>query len=345
MELVRLTASAARTRVLESMGVVSHVAAREREAELLRATLWALSVPVGDEPFREVHVTRLLNRALETLLALDDESDEAALRLRLREVLDGLVAHGDANDRGEGRYLPGSCRLVRLGVGALLVGGIPTSLLPESTRRGLEHNGVTRRLLVGNIDGLHLPEEQLPIWAHIPPEPLASWGAQMCRQPLEKHGTASEPKADELYAPSLARGAHQLRRWSAARREIPDGLYLGRQRRVFGAQEYFLADLRAGVVARSGGVFLPGEWKRFMFYTDLRDGNPLMTELSQREGTLRVKLHGGLPLGEWRLFSALGEWREQDRSWLFHRSEDHPRVVERLRALHVGNEQELRSYE
>src|SRR5713226_8462397 len=123
-----MSREAARAAVADSLGLSAAVAKPEiLRFEVLRALTWALTS--GTQP---VHILRLLNRATSIMSPLLETTDDRQVRSELREGLDALADAGDLVELEGGLWLPATTRIVRLRYGDshLLVGGIPSRLLP-----------------------------------------------------------------------------------------------------------------------------------------------------------------------------------------------------------------------
>ena len=281
-----------------------------RECALLRSCLWALSG--GDRP---VHVLRVLNLAFdlspENIFAGRDSVALTGLRSRLRAALDNLSDAGDILSLANGRWLPAPLRQVPLGMadGArLLVGGFPSSLLPETLRKTISHRGAFRRVNSEELGRkLGLPEERLESWVGSAPENLMSWTKFAMDGSYEPFSEANDGSRFAFYAPKLARpGALQTKRWLASAEKL-SGRYLGRRELPFGMRQYRAIEVIGGRVV---SVSLPrlgnGDLRRLMYGLDALAANPVRVETALTSNEFVVVLGSEIPRQERRFFAALG---------------------------------------
>jgi hypothetical protein len=291
-----------------------------------------------------VHVLRVLNCAVE-IASVAANDDGAVVRERLRSCLEELGEAGDAVSLDDGRWMPAPVRVVPLvhaAAPALLVGGVPTTLLGPDLKKDVIAHGAFRRLRTCLIsETLSLPSETLESWNRAPSQALKDWGQAMLNAPLSEY---REPQRDEsafrIYAPAKARqGATQLRRWVDRFGDL-SGRYLAERSRVFGAREYRVVEIISGRVARSGAVLAPGEDRRLRYAADALAHNPTRVQWKKGRGDVTVTLWSEVPRSEQRLFAALGclertEGAYYPRRWHFDH-EDASLVRERLRSLSVS---------
>jgi len=279
-----------------------------RDCALLRSCLWALSG--GNRP---VHVLRVLNLALdlspENVFGGDAGSVE--LRTRLRGALDELSDAGDILALANGRWLPAPLREVPLGTadGArLLVGGFPSSLLPDTLRKTVRHQGAFRRVNVDELGReLGLSQEPLESWVGDAPQDLIGWTKFAMDGSYEPFSEANDGSRFIFYAPKLARpGALQAKRWLSSPEKL-SGRYLGKRELPFGMRQYRAAEVIDGRVVR---VSLPrlgnGDLRRLMYGLDALAANPVQVDMALTSKTFVAVLGSEIPRPERRFFAALG---------------------------------------
>jgi hypothetical protein len=333
-----LTPAQAHTVLARELGGVDLSDVWTLDCVVLRSVLWALTDGV-----RSVHTLRILNRATALVLALPTSTpDERLVRARLRDSLEELSEVGDAVELGQGLWLPGSLREVELGSHSehLLVGGLPTGLLPEQLRGTVVHHGASRRVRGEALRHiLALPVEPLSSWARAPVESLREWAESLLDTELPPYVPPREGAVLRIYAPERAkhRGS-QGKRWVDSAEGL-SGRYLAYRTRVFGVREYRIVEVAEGNVVGSGAALLPGEARRLMYALDARAGKAVSVRWEERGGETRVTLWSELPRSEQRLFAALGTLLPNPddtyypRVWVF--SAHRELVLERLRRLEV----------
>jgi len=305
------------------------------DCELLRSCIWSLSN--GTSP---VHILRVLNLALSLW---DEDQDVHQRRERLREALEELSETGDLVSLPEGRWLPAFTREVSLETNTderLIVGGLPTGILPDELKRLITHHGPYRRVqgaLLG--EALDLPKESVASWAGALTESLEEWAGERLNVKLDRYNEPQEGSRIRVYAPELARErSTQAKRWFERPSSI-SGRFLAARERVFGAREYRIVELREGVIYLIGDTLAPGEARRLMYALDTAAGKPVEVRLGTKGGSLSVTLRSELPRSERRMFGSMGvlEVPESDyypRTWWFEDRYREP-VLSRLQSLRV----------
>ena len=305
------------------------------DCALLRSCIWSLSSAA-----RPVHVLRVLNLVLTTW---DSDQDVLERREHLHEALEELSDAGDLVSLPEGRWLPAPTREVLLESGSderLLVGGLPTGVLPTELKKLIVHHGPYRRVkgqMLG--DALQLPKESVESWAGSPPKELESWAEKVLSIKLVPYVEPREGTRIRIYTPELARDrSPQAKRWFDRPAGI-SGRYLAVRERVFGLREYRIVELQNGAVVASNESLSPSDGRRLMYALDLRAGKPVEVQIGAKNGSLSVTLRSELPRSEQRLFGALGvlEVPEEDyypRTWRFPERYRHI-VLSKLQDLRV----------
>jgi hypothetical protein len=282
------------------------------DCALLRSCLWALSG--GTTP---VHVLRLLN------LATSLEASNAEVRPKIKETLEELAEAGDLVELANGRWLPAPTREVPLETGddaRLLVGGVPTSLLPPEIRSKLENNGVFRRMRGDFITReLGLTSEKRKSWMGEAPEHLEAW----TKAAFQGHYEAAreEGRYFFFYAPELfPASTPQALRWTD-RQDRLSGAYLCRHDLPFGLRRHYAGQIVGGKLARIR-LMQVSDLRRLLYGLDLLSGKPVGVEEATRGAEYSVVLKSELPKAERRLFGALGrvifsEENYYPRTWHF----------------------------
>lgn len=292
--------------------------------ELLRAVLWACT---RGGP---VHINRLLNLSVDVAHASSTDTEEEALRAQLRRTLDALAEVGDVLELDRGHWSPTSPRIVDLGTESaerLLIGGVPTSALPEPLRREVAHRG-TLRFVRGTELERTLTVDVTPLaeWIGAPQLSLRDWGRALLATPLAPYAEPSEGAPMEIYAPAAPaakRSRNQSTRWSDVV-GVADGRYLARRRRVYGGAEYRIVDVRDGVVVASCNALMPGEGRRLMYACDALAGRQVDATLRAEDDVLSLTLWSEVPSPERRFLTIAGtvsgpERAYYPRTWRFQR--------------------------
>ncbi len=297
------------------------------DCALLRSCVWALTG--GGRP---VHILKLLNLAVDvspdSVLAADDFGS-AQIRSRLRMTLDELAEAGDLVSLANGRWLPAPTRQVRLGSAddaRLLVGGLPTSLLPLELGAEVHHNGAFRRTTGERLAReLALPFESSDSWVGPFPADLKAWTQSVFEGDYEAFNEANDAQQFSVYAPQNARpGALQAKRW-VDRPDKLSGRFLGRRDLPFGIRQHRAVEVVNGAIAR---VMIPrlgtGDVRRVMYGLDAAVGNPVLVGNETRGDEFAIVLGSEVPRPEKRFFAALGTLsvppdRYYPRTWRFPR--------------------------
>ena len=303
---------------------------------ILRSCLWALWRSRGP-----AHSTRIVNLAIEVSgqSAVGKAKQE---RILFRQALEELSEVGDLVSLPQGRWLPANMREVIFESEhqeRLIVGGVPSSVLPADLRKTIVHYGPYRRtssLAFG--DALQLPKESLESWAGVPRESLDLWCEDIMGKELAAYVESSDGFKMSLYSPNQFESrTPQYFRWRAPRTDT-SGRFLARRERMFGGYEYRIVEVTKGKVECSGSFLRRGEARRLMYGIDCESERPVEVVVQREHGSLIVILSSEVPWSEQRLFGALGTLKQSEvsypRTWQF--AERYQSVVlERLRSLRV----------
>jgi len=292
--------------------------------ELLRASVWSLAAPTN-----KAHVNRVIGSALPVWQFLSGRAtaSEETLRAELRVALSMLEDAGDLLELSGGYWAPATTRLVELpdGVGHLLVGGAPSAVLDVDGDL-MQFHGPHRHLtrLPSELSAA-LPVENIASWARLPNESLQDWTRDVVDSFVRRPYSPASAEVFEFYRPAEARpGTPQFRRWSEDAGKVTDTL-LARRRRLYGAREYRLVDVRAGQIVGAGELH-DVDVRRLMYSFDLAAGKPVRARRLRAGDRPEWLFTSELPRPEQRTFTAFGTLtipndRPFERRWTFVRNE------------------------
>jgi hypothetical protein len=234
---------------------------------------------------------------------------------------------GDLLELSGGYWAPATTRLVALpeGVGYLLVGGIPSSLLSVD-RTLIQFHGPHRHLATLPSElSMALPVESFASWGRLPSESLHDWARDVVDSFVRQPYSPASGDMFEFYLPADARaGTPQFKRWSEDATKIT-GTLLARRRRLYGAREYRLVDVRAGQIIGVSELHTV-DVRRLMYAFDLAVGNPVRARRLPASDPSEWLFTSELPRPEQRAFTAFGtltipDDRPFERRWTFLRNE------------------------
>ncbi len=306
-------------------------------SEVLRQSLWTLSGASETMDLQPVHITRLVNSAKNLIEQTPsrcfvdetqtDSSDwDEYVHTALRALMDELEDIGDFARLPRGFWLPSPFRLIPVQtIGRwIMVGGIPTRLLPSSVRRACEFSGAARLL---NQDPSHLG---LPLliqskedWCQIPIEPADFW-ARCFLINMEMQEFEALETHYEYYAPGMLKSTQidlQYYRWTDDLARLPDGRYLMRHRSTFGPIFYSVAEVRAKAVCGTASLDSQGgSIRRLQYGLDKITGVPTAVSVRRdQDGASCYILKNELPAAENRLFMTLGQLRDNNKGTYYPR--------------------------
>jgi hypothetical protein len=287
----------------------------------------------------------LLNLAAELApsCSLKDDAGGGEVRDRLKECLEELSDSGDLVSLANGHWLPAPTREVVLGTRdgvRLLVGGLPSSLLPSNLAIEIQNHGPFRRTK-GKLLGseLGLISESCDSWVGGIPRDLLEWTKGAFEGRYDAYNDSGEGRF-YFYAPELARpGTPQGLRW-VDKADRVSGRVLARRDLPFGLRQFRAAELVQG---RIKGLMIPrlagGDLRRLMYGLDALAGNPVAVQREQSTSGIKIVLGSELPRPERRFFAALGELsvpadKYYPRTWRFS-SEHGVEINSRLHDLGV----------
>ncbi|RKG99983.1 hypothetical protein [Corallococcus carmarthensis] len=335
VEVIRATKDAIST-VRRTLGLGSCSAAGSR-FEIMRATVWSIAAPGS-----KAHVNRVLSAALPTWQILSDRAtaSEETLRGELRGALSTLEDAGDLIELRGGYWVPATARFIELpgGVGYLLVGGVPSALLQLDSDE-IQFHGPHRHLakLPSELASL-LPVEDLKSWSRLPEAPLQDWAREVFESHERQPYAPTSADVFEFYLPAKARPEiPQFKRWSEDAGNAT-GTLLARRRRVYGAREYRLVDLRVGRIV--GACELHDiDVRRLMYALDLAGNSPVRARPLRVADQTQWLFTSELPRAEQRALAAFGtlaipDDRPYERRWTFSRNEG--LALDMLRSLGIA---------
>ncbi len=286
-------------------------------AEVIRVALWVLCTRRQTASFAEASVTT--HRLLELARAIwgpigddyregykerDSEHDGEPERngALSRELLDTLAEQGDILSLSGGRWLPTPLRFVPVTPAHhLLVGGMPTHLLPNVALRALRFHGSFRHVEGGAISSL----QQISGTTVRQFQSLESW-------------LGPSQKLEDL-------------------NQIDNGLYLLRASTPWGTHQYSIGFISSRkLIQQSAGIWQT-DIRRLCYALDHRAGKPTRVSWNgkQRELILRSELPGR----ERKFLASVGTLQENadgnyyPRRWII--SEDVAPIFERLKDLGI----------
>ncbi len=292
-------------------------------AEIVRTVLWAH----WRSQEKPVYSTRLIHAVMRSLLPWhcnDDSQDE--IKQRLDETLLELAIIGDIASLPGGYWIPTPLRIVNLPDAKhwLVLGGMPTHLLPSSLHAVLEHNGTARFLT-------SLPDEQKPDidhqpyqeWLRTPDQAIDQWTSTVLDTVVLN--PAGEISID-VYAPAKARGgSYQYERWTKQIGKLSSGRYLARIVRRRNSPAYMIAQIDNGRPVALGVPDLgEGDIRRLMYGLDRHAHNPVRIMAKRHSTYWTLTLRSALPYAEHRLLLALGTLRTRDDGKYYPRWWDVP---------------------
>lgn len=255
-----------------------------------------------------IHTTRIINQTMKFALNSSLETDR---REEIKNCLDKLKYVGDLVSFSKGRWLPAPLREIIIDSDleeSILVGGVPSNAFPKRISKEILYHKQFRKIVSGLIDEIHsTPKINLNFWAQIPNEDLESWAIKIKSIPLEELPASNERGQFELYIPQPQKHkAVQNYRWTG-RFERASGKYLCRNPNVTGKYNYYIAEVRNGEIVALSNTLPQKYYQRIMYAEDFAHGESVIASTEIKNGELIVKLSNPIPLGEYRIFDALGD--------------------------------------
>jgi hypothetical protein len=324
------------------LGLNASCSSSSVQFEVLRATVWSMATPAG-----EVHTNRVLSVALPTYRLLSGRStaSEEALRVELRAALSALEDTGDLLHLGGGYWCPATARLVEIpaGAGYLLIGGMPSSLLPIEDS-AVQYHGPHRHFAKPSRElATTLPAEEFTSWSRVPNRSLLEWAREVLDSLERQPYSPASAEAFEFYLPASSRpGAPQFKRWYESA-GATTGVLLARRMRLYW-REYRLVEMRAGRIVAVCDL-QSVDARRLMYALDQDARNPVRARRLHADDRREWLFTSELPRAEQRAFAAFGtltipDDRPFERRWTFSRHDE--LALGMLRELGITLEQHHR---
>ena len=337
-----------------------HATQASREAlsaEVIRVALWVLCTPRQAVSFAEASVTtrKLLELARAIWRPIEDnygekhgawdlehDSEPERNGTLSRELLDSLAEQGDMFLLSGGRWLPTPLRFVPVTpTHYLLVGGMPTHLLPDVALHALHLHGSFRHVegdaivSLQQISGITVRQFQaLESWLG-PSQKLEELLGLFDQYELQTvvHQQVSD---SSLEAYGANDNKPQFLRWQALN-QVDNGRYLLRASNPWGTHQYSIGFISGRqLIQQSAGIWQT-DIRRLCYALDHRAGKP--TSVSWNEKQRELLLRSELPGRERKFLASVGTLQENadgyyyPRRWVF--SKDVAPVFEMLKNLGI----------
>lgn len=351
-ELGISTSSVVAKRIKEDLvGMYAAQASMEAlSVEIIRVALWALCANRQVTSYAEASVTT--RRLLELTRAIwrpigdaagepghDDEPERKGVLSR--ELLDTLAEQGDICALSGGRWLSAPLRFVPITpTHRLLVGGMPTRLLPSVLLRALSFHG-SFRYVESSANSSLLQNIYIPMrW-----QSLESWlGPAQTLEELVRYFdeqellTVSHQDVADTSLEAYEANMHgsQYSRWQSLAR-VKDGRYLLRSSTPWGISHYTIGLINNRQLTHQSAELRQTDIRRLCYALDKRAGKPTKARWNRRRDLLI--LHSELPGRERKFLSSIGTLIDNTdgsyypRHWLITR--DVPTVFSRLNELGI----------
>lgn len=298
-------------------------------AEIIRVAVWVYCAHGQKSSFSEASVTtrRLLELARAIWAPIADAAkegnaakdtkygDEPGTNVEIgRELLDTLAEQGDIFALGGGRWLPAPPRFVPVTpTHHLLVGGMPTHLLPHALLRALRLHGSFRHVEGNAISSVQQGSGSTIQWQF---QSLQRWlGSAQTLDDLigyfdgqelltVAHQNVSETSL-EAYVASVDKP--QLLRWRSLN-QATDGRYLLRTSTPWGVYQYSIGLLSNRRLTQQSAGLWQIDIRRLCYALDKRAGKP--TSVKWNEVQRELVLRSELPGRERKLLSSIGTLQE-----------------------------------
>ncbi len=299
------------------------------KAETLRVAVWALNVLKQDplrsdtaastykvlaqaramwEPLRTASVVDITKQNLKT------SKEDVENTLLEKELLDSLEEQGDVFSLSGGYWLPTPLRLVPITeTQYLLVGGLPTHLLPQALLQSLHLHGSFRQ-----IDRPIFPErlptstyvsawqfQSLNSWLGPTPPTLHQLTQEFYTQellPISQQGSANQPL--EAYAAYVDKP--QALRWLSLEK-VQDGRYLVRRRTLWGLKQYSAGEIENHRLLRQSRELHFTDIRRLCYALDHMAKTPTRVAWEPEHNMLTMRSE--LPSRERKQMASIGDLR------------------------------------
>lgn len=276
------------------------------KCSIIRNALWMDS---GAQ--HPIHTTRIINQ---TVKFLWNSSSELECREEIKNCLDKLEHAGDLASFSKGKWLPATMREIIIDPDleeSLLVGGVPSNVFPKRIGKKIIHHKQFRKIASGLIDEVYsLPKIALNFWAQIPEEDIELWATKIKSLPLEAFTAGDERQQFQIYIPqSQKHKAIQKFRWKQ-RFDGISGKYLCRNSTVTG-EYYYISELNEGAIVALSNALPRKHYSRMRYAEDFAHSKSVVANAETKNGELIVKLSNRVPLGEHKIFDALGDLNQE----------------------------------
>lgn len=235
----------------------------------------------------------------------DEEDENEGVN---RYLLEALAEQGDVFSLGRGRWISVPLRLVPLSSSLyLLVGGMPTALLPQLILNDLRLHGSFRQIESQVIQSVPAPSQYeewqfqtREHWLGAPALELPTLVEQFNQQEL---GIVQYRTAQSLEAYVASLDKPQGLRWRPLE-HVSDGRYLLRSRMAWGQGRYSIGEIQSHCLIKQSGM--PGsiEIRRLLYALGEAAGVPARARWEQETNTF--VLDSELPMRERKLLATIG---------------------------------------
>lgn len=276
-------------------------------AETVRSSIWSHQ-PQDAKPLQPVHRHRIVATGVSSAAWLLKVDTNVARDL-LSRTIDELVVIGELDRASNGYFLPTPVRWVDIPGEdrKLLVGGVPTRVLPPTIRAGVRQRHFVRE---GEGEG-EIVSQTLDSWINRPTGELDDW--------LRKLLQTEEVNARPIEMPILARAEwqmypsqphrYQYHRWEslASARKLPLGVFLGRIKNGFSVSSWGLLWSDAMGCSLSEISSQEVDVRRVMHALDQNYGWPTTTTIRRGSAWDELVCANELPKAEQRFLNAISE--------------------------------------
>ncbi len=304
-------------------------------AEAIRVALWVQSVYRRTSSCSDATMTTRnlleLARAIWTpitaalqrssAIAQEKSSGEPEVGMEMgRDLLDTIAEQGDIFALRGGYWLPAPLRLVPLTqTHCLLVGGMPTHLLPDTLLHTLRLHGSFRHVESSMLSELQPDLQYTTLWQFqslarwlgpSPPtlEDLARLFSALELLPVNLQNDSS--LSFEAYAAYIDKPQHL--RWQPLD-HVPEGRYLLRTNTPWGIQRYSVGYISNRQLTKQSVELLHTDIRRLCYALDRKAGKPTSVKWDAKRGELI--LNSEFPGRERKLLSSLGFLQENKDSY------------------------------
>jgi hypothetical protein len=319
----------------------SRASAEALHAEAIRLAVWSQTYTRQEAALAQnaVSTRRVLKAARMYLIRSNQDEQESVLE---RNMLDSLADQGDLYAFPGGYWLPAPLRLVPItNRHFLLVGGLPTHLLPPTLLESMEFHGSFRRF-EGSLVPHTLPISNAMLkWQY---QSLANWlgpSPPTMRDLIQLfHSTELLPVEHHhqtLEAYVASSHPWQELRWQTLD-HVRDGRYLLRTSPQFGTREYTIGIVRNHQIFQQSSPLRSIEIRRLCYALDEEAHVLTSVEWDRDKGSL--VLRSELPARERKFLASIGQLqvptdKYYPRSWINISPQFHDDVENMLSLLAV----------